>query len=614
MKSTLRWLSLQLAAIAVFACVIFLGRVVLLWQNHALLADIGYSDLFAGYWVDIATACRLLALPLLLVWLPIPKLRASKTWWRLISLCSWLLLCFAVVVLLADAVYFAQGQKHISYEIVYFSDDLPLYAYLALHDYLGLSVLFIVVAVLALLLIFKYAPKTYVVPPYWLHLLILPVLCMALVFGFRGFRLAGKTLHTNHVYSSYGLQRGHVLVNGVLSISAALDDFHDMQPLQYFTQQQIIALEKQRGISEQAPFATTIQPTLAKPANVVVILLESWGKQWLDSYGAQQALTPEFDKIAAQSLLFSNGYAAGQRSIEALQAVLFGIPRSPATPPLGKGLSGFAMDSIGELAQRQGYATLFVQSASKHTYNINEVVLNNGFDYAYHRQDIPMELPYADDNITGWDYEMFNTLLKEIPHDTPFLAVAFTGTTHEPFALMPVEHQLIPGNSTPARFANTLHYADWSLGQFFSKARLQPWFDNTVFILIADHTKFAPSAATQQQRIVNLFAIPFIVYAPQLIGARIDNSVRGQVEIYPTVADLLHYRLSINAFAGSLLQPSKNNRALIYYAQRLGAITQSGVTTATAQFGKQTIQLQQTLKLYEQLISTMILTNTWLRQ
>lgn len=284
----------------------------------------------------------------------------------------------------------------------------------------------------------------------------------------------------------------------------------------------------------------------------------AWGWQQLAgqrsiSSGKQLGVTPNYDRLAKEGVQFTQFYAAGQRSIEGIQATLTGVPVFKGVPLLGFGLEVANVTRIGKLAKQRGYETLFLQSSKRGSFYMNKIAASLGFSQYFGMEDMRIRLNYPNPQGSkfGWDYETYMTLFDEIQQvaNKPFFAYTFTGSTHPPFARLPAELEKYAYDGKEQALYNLFYYSDWALGEFIDKARQQLWFDNTIFILTADHVY-----AGQQGDVRESFHIPLVIYAPKLIKPGVNSYLYSQLDILPTLIDLMGIDDGFSAFGESVFK------------------------------------------------------------
>ena len=238
-------------------------------------------------------------------------------------------------------------------------------------------------------------------------------------------------------------------------------------------------------------------------------------------------------------------------SIIGIQASLTSVPALPNREPIGFGLELNNMSRIAELAQKQGYRTLMLQTSNRRSFHIDGVAKAIGFQEYYGKEDVPIIRAYPQDPPPfGWDYDSLMYFGKQISSKPePFFAFFFSGTTHEPYARSGKEFDTRPHAETGENgFLNTLQYSDWSVAQFMQYAAQQPWHNNTIYIFMADHTRNEPirSDSVREQ-----YHIPLIVYHPQWQPEK-HSELASQYDILPTLADWLGIQQPVYTFGRSL--------------------------------------------------------------
>jgi phosphoglycerol transferase MdoB-like AlkP superfamily enzyme len=271
--------------------------------------------------------------------------------------------------------------------------------------------------------------------------------------------------------------------------------------------------------------------TRVRPLNLVIILEESLGAQYVANLGGQ-ALTPCLDKLAADAWNFTRAYATGTRSVRGLEAVVTGFLPTPAQAVVKLPDAQRGFFTLADLLGRQGYHSRFIYGGEAHFDNMKGFFLGNGFDQIVDRGE------FVDPQFVGtWgasDEDMFNQLhrLLSSDGDQPTFTLAFTVSNHTPWEY-PAGRIQTDGN--PATVENTVRYADWALGQFFERARNAAYWENTVFLIAADHDSRVSGASLVP---VRHFHIPAVILGAD-IAARRDDRIISQVDLAPTLLSLM---------------------------------------------------------------------------
>ncbi|MDP6958268.1 MAG: LTA synthase family protein, partial [Planctomycetota bacterium] len=256
---------------------------------------------------------------------------------------------------------------------------------------------------------------------------------------------------------------------------------------------------------------------------------------------------------------FEAFYASGQRSIEGIQALLTGVPPMIGHPELAYGLEMSNLTEVGTVAQKHGYKTLFGRTAQRESFRLLTAAQRVGFKHVFGMEDVPRIRDYPTKNPRwGWDYDTLMYGLEELNTlGPPFLGIFFTATTHKPFPDPgPQFHKNPYSPSGKNGFTNSLYYADWALGEFIKKAKQQPWFSNTIFILTADQvgTRYLTRDPSPAKHLRNDFRIPLVLYGPGIIEPGVNREVSSHVDLMPTLFDLLGFQEPFSSIGESVLR------------------------------------------------------------
>ncbi len=296
----------------------------------------------------------------------------------------------------------------------------------------------------------------------------------------------------------------------------------------------------------------------SKPAvrpNVVIIILESMAREYWGSMnkGANipgfKSYTPFLDSLSGSSLIFTNAYATGRQSIHAMSSILAGIPTFQTaftSSPYAKQ----KIESIVSICNNMGYQTSFFHGAANGSMGFQGFGNILGFKNYYGRNEYNNDRDF--DGIWGiWDEPFFQFMGKTLTaQKQPFMATLFTLSSHDPYQ-MPEKYKsrFIGG---PLAIDKTVQYTDNALRSFFSYAKTQPWYNNTIFVITADHT--SQTYYPEYSKTINRFAVPILFYSANkayaLNGIRTD--IASQMDIYPSVADLIGYNKPFRSWGRSL--------------------------------------------------------------
>lgn len=298
--------------------------------------------------------------------------------------------------------------------------------------------------------------------------------------------------------------------------------------------------------------------------NVVVMILESFGREYIGSFNKKVNIpnykthAPFLDSLSQHSMIFTNAFANGRQSIHGMSSILAGIPafkNAFTSSPYPKQ----KIESLVSTLEREGYHTSFFHGAANGSMGFLGFGNILGIDNYYGRTEFNNDAEF--DGYWGiWDEPflqfMKNTLNKQ---KTPFFSTVFTISSHEPYII-------------PERFKNKFRegeikmhkcaeYTDYALKRFFNEAKKQPWFLNTIFVLVADHGNLI--FYDEYSKPMNRFAVPIIIYKPNSKYVGVDDDLAQQIDIYPTILDMIGYQKPFRSWGRSLFDKKSSSPFVI---------------------------------------------------
>ena len=349
------------------------------------------------------------------------------------------------------------------------------------------------------------------------------------------------------------------------------EQFYPVLPLQQVASQlRDEVIEPNARFIDSDPLSIRRQidnPGQPKRMNVILVTIESLSAKYLGSEGDTRNLSPELDALRKQSLYFSNLYATGTRTTRGLEAITLSIPPTPGrsiVKRVGRE-SGFA--SLGQQFTAQGYDSVFMYGGRGYFDNMNAFFAGNGYR-------IVDQASVPDDEVTftnAWgmsDEDLYQQTLKVADADfakgSPFFLQLMTTSNHRPYSYPQGRIDIASGTGREG----AVKYTDYAIGEFLRAAKQKPWFANTVFVFVADHT--AGSAGMEDLPVSN-YHIPLFIYAPSLVGAAEVGKLASQIDIAPTLFGLLNMDYTSTFFGRNVLrEDAAPGRALIGNYQHLG--------------------------------------------
>lgn len=282
--------------------------------------------------------------------------------------------------------------------------------------------------------------------------------------------------------------------------------------------------------------------------NVVIIILESFSEQFT-GIGRRISYTPFLDSLMEHSFVCYEGFANALHSAEAIPAIISGIPSLMNEPFTTSAYCNNKITSIPNLLKPEGYSSAFYHGGTNGTMNFDVYCSHAGYDKYYGRTEYNNEADY-DGNWGIWDEPFLQYFARGLNKmKQPFVGTVFTLTSHDPFKVPEQYRNTLPTGKLPIQ--QCIAYTDMALKKFFETAQKQPWFKNTLFVLMADH--YAPIAVDEYYfSHMGAYAIPIVFYAPDdslLTGG--TQQIVQHIDILPSVMDYVGYKKPFYALGNS---------------------------------------------------------------
>ncbi len=326
-----------------------------------------------------------------------------------------------------------------------------------------------------------------------------------------------------------------------------------------------------------------IQNSNQKPKNVVLIILESFSKEYIGAYNNGNGYTPFLDSLMQHSIVFENAFANGKKSIEALPSILAGIPNLMENPYITSAYNNNNIKGLGSLLKEINYNTSFYHGGTNGTMSFDAFVQMAGINTYFGRAEYNNEKDY-DGKWGIFDEPYFQYFANELSQkQQPFFSSIFSLSSHHPYTI-PEQHQ----NQFPKgelEIDESIGYTDFALKKFFKTASKMDWFENTVFIITADHTAQSNQKAYANR--MGIFRIPLIIFQQQT-PAKKSTIITQQSDIVPLILSYTPYSGHVIYFGNNPLDSNNNHFAVNY----LNGIYQLIEGDYSYQFdGKETIGL-----------------------
>jgi phosphoglycerol transferase MdoB-like AlkP superfamily enzyme len=286
------------------------------------------------------------------------------------------------------------------------------------------------------------------------------------------------------------------------------------------------------------PLERTIKATpIPAPLHLVMVSMESLGADYVESFGGKPGLTPQLDRLAREGLAFTNLYATGLRTVRGLEALTMSLPPTPGhAVPMRKHNKGF--QTLGGVLAEHGYESLYLYGGYGYFDNMADYFGGNGYT-VIDRTAIAAE-HISHETIWGVaDEDLFKHTIREIDRRTAdasagksVFAHVMTTSNHRPFTY-PANRVDIPSGSSRD---GAVKYSDWAIGQFIKEASTKPWFKQTLFVFVSDHTS---NGRGRTDLPPENYRVPMIVYAPGIVAPAKISSLASQIDVAPTLLAML---------------------------------------------------------------------------
>ncbi|HBV17531.1 LTA synthase family protein [Chryseobacterium carnipullorum] len=313
--------------------------------------------------------------------------------------------------------------------------------------------------------------------------------------------------------------------------------------------------------------------------NVIMITLESFSADFMKTFGNNQNLTPTLDSLANQSILFTNMYATGTRTVRGMEALSLAVPPTPGNSIVRR-KENDNLSTVGSIFSQKGYDTSFLYGGDGYFDNMNNYFGNNGYTIVDRKRNSFVgedyqspRIPIEDKEVTfenAWgisDENLYDQVIKQADKKfavgKPFYDFVMNTSNHRPYTYPEGKIDIPSGSGREG----AVKYTDYAIGQFFKKIKNKPWYKNTIVIIVADH---CASSAGKNDIDVAKYHIPaMIVNLNNKKPFRIEKMC-SQIDLYPTLFSLLGWTYESNLYGKNVLSETYTPRIFVSTYQKLG--------------------------------------------
>ena len=548
-----------------------ISRLFFFWVNVDLYPNVSVSHLLemlaGGLRFDLTALLYLNSLYLLFVLLPLPStIRNHHNYISTAKWAFWVPNILGFIVNCMDIVYVRFTDRRTTCTVfTEFQNDGNLVSIIWQSMWQYWYVTLFGIALLTLLILCT-RKQWHVATPHktWVYYTAEIVLMLAtiyfIVIGIRG----GFGKYTRPITISNAMQYTNtpqetaILLNTPFSLMKSLENTMYIHP-HYFNDEEIEELFSPIHTDEIEENGRLGQ------VNVVVLILESFSKEYIGFYNQHidgyNGFTPFLDSLLAQSVTYTHSFASGRKSIDAMPSVLSSIPML-IEPYIVTPYSTNAVSSLAACLKEEGYATAFFHGAPNGSMGFQAYARSAGFEQ-YLGMDEYDGIEAFDGTWAIWDEEFLQYYARSMNQmKQPFMTAIFTASSHHPFRV-PKQHEgVFPRGTQPIH--QCVGYTDYSLREFFAYAKQQDWYENTLFVLTADHTNQVslPEYATAK----GIFEVPIAFYSPRWNQGNLQiQGAVSQTDIMPSVLAYLGYSKPFFAFGEDILTQEKKHPYAVCY-------------------------------------------------
>ncbi|MGN6645120.1 MAG: LTA synthase family protein [Cytophaga sp.] len=467
----------------------------------------------------------------------------------LFVLVNTMLICLNLI----DLEYFAFTGKRTGIEILGIKDDIGNQFSQLVLNYWHIALLAFVLFLWILLrtLRIKYKPVKSQRPVLYFAIGYAVFIGIA-VIGIRGgFQL--KPLRPNLAFSVEPGKLGNVVLNTPFNIFMTVG-LETIEPVYYYNDPKEVSAVLAAWNSQK----NTLLPQHKTPQNVVIIILESFSSEYMGINNPYEGYTPFLDSLAKTNLFFPNHFANGKISMEAVPSILASIPGLMQEPYITSLYQTNTLNGLGTELRKKGYHTSFFHAAKNGSMGFDAFTQNADFAHYYGLNEYTGSEEDYDGNWGIYDepyLQYFNKNLNSFPQ--PFVSAVFTISSHQPYSLPDKYKTRFPKGSLD--IYQSIGYTDYSLRKFFETAKKEMWYNNTLFVITADHTQMHDKKKYTNTR--GDYNVPLIFFHPAEKLKADTSLVADHIDILPSVLDYLQITNSAPALLGQSVFGKKPEHA-----------------------------------------------------
>lgn len=537
-------------------------RLLFYWFNHFYFSDLTFGQLasvfFSSIRFDLSVIILSNSIFILLYLIPF-SFREKRIFRKVLFFLFITINSAAILANCVDLIYFQFTLKRTTADVFNFfggqiGNDLGRLLPLFLKEYWYMFLIWLLLSA-AVLYFYKKSEKEY--PLEWnkkTYLNQAVIYILAIAFSILGYRGGFQLVPINAVDAGEHTSAKNIplVISTPFSILKSLD-LQSIQPTIYYANEAEL-------LSEFNPYHKA-ETGEFKRLNVFIIALESFSKEYVGAInGKTSGCSPFLDSLIGESRTFVNAFSNGKTSIQGIPAIVASTPTWMNEPYISSAYGSNQISGLAGLLKKQGYYTAFFHGGTNGTMGFDGFSKVAEYDAYFGRTEYNNEKDY-DGSWGIWDEEFLQYTAQTINQQKqPFFATLFTLTSHHPYHVPEKHANRFKEGKLPIE--KTIAYSDFALQRFFETAKKMPWFNNTLFVLVADHTGVTEDLFFQNK--VGNSTIPILYYMQGSNLKGIDSTTTQQIDIQPSILDYINYPSTYFSFGNSVFDSTGQHYAFMY--------------------------------------------------
>ncbi len=476
---------------------------------------------------------------------------ASISWNKFLKILFFVVNIPLLLMNMADVEYYKFTSKRTGYDVMGILGDIGNQSFQLLAHYWYIP---LIIAIFVFLLFKLYGDVEIIegkrISRIYAVILFPLVLLFSIVMIRGGFQY--KPLKPDHAFVFSPNVLGNLVLNTPYNFFTTLS-FPRVENVAYYkTNEEVKSIIQQPQV--RSDFSN-------KKLNVVVIILESFSREYMSMGEEASGFTPFLDSLAGVATFFDHHFANGKRSVEAVPSIFASIPALMDEPYITGVYQSNELHGLAEHLTKEGYQTAFFHGGRNGTMGFDKFSINAGFQKYYGLDEYPTKDKDFDGNWGIYDEPYLNYFCTTISDfKQPFMASVFTLSSHQPYSVPAKYKGLFPKGTLEIH--ESIGYADYALKKFFEVARTKDWYNNTLFVITADHTQQLSSSKYTTP--IGEYRIPLLLFHPSKKVNADTSAVTQHLDIMPTVLDYLGVANTLSMLFGRSVVSSTEGSALFY--------------------------------------------------